>query len=84
MARFQANPDGSLTFSSQNYSRQSTKLNLGENLKFSGDRGLLLFGDRDRPPAKLTYRCVDRDNMTLRIPLATGQKSVAISLKRIN
>jgi hypothetical protein len=83
-ARFQVNPDSTLTFSSQNYQRLTTKLNLGANLKLSGDRLFMLFGDRDLPPLKSQYKCLDRDNITLRILLPTGQKSMPISLKRIN
>jgi hypothetical protein len=82
-ARFQVNSDSTLTFSSQNYQRLNAKLNLGANLKLTGDRLFLPFGDRDLPPAKLAYRCVDRDNITLKIPLLTGQKSISIALKRI-
>ncbi len=83
-AKFQVNSDSTLTFSSQNYQRLNAKLNLGANLKLTGDRLFLPFGDRDLPPAKLAYRCVDRDNITLKIPLLTGQKSISIALKRIN
>jgi hypothetical protein len=83
-ARFQVNPDSTLTFNNQNYQRLTTKVNLGSNLKLSGDRLFTLFGDRDLPPAKSQYKCVDRDNITLRISLPAGQKSISISLKRIN
>jgi hypothetical protein len=83
-ARFQSNPDSTLTFNSQGYQRLNNKLNLGANLKLSGDRLFIIFGDRDAPPAKLSYTCVDRDNLVIRIPTPTGQKFVPISLKRIN
>ena len=83
-ARFKVNSDSTLTFSSQNYQRLTTKVNLGEGLKLTGDRLFMLFGDRDLPPAKLAYKCLDRDSITLRIPLSTGQKSISIALKRIN
>ncbi len=83
-ARFQVNADSTLTFSSQNYQRLTTKVNLGNNLKLTGDRLFMLFGDRDLPPVKLPYKCLDRDNITLKIPLTTGQKLIPISLKRIN
>jgi hypothetical protein len=83
-ARFQVNPDSTLTFNSQNYQRLTTKLNLGESLKFTGDRLFPLFGDRDKPAIKSAYKCLDRDNITLKIPLPTGQKGIAILLKRIN
>ena len=83
-ARFQVNSDSTLTFSSQNYQRLSPKLNLGENLKLSGDRLFMLFGDRDLPPVKSQYKCVDRDNINLQIFLPGGKKSVAVLLKRIN
>jgi hypothetical protein len=83
-ARFQVNPDSTLTFSSQNYQRLTTKLNLGETLKLTGDRLFPLFGERDKPTIKSAYKCLDRDNITLKIPLLTGQKSISILLKRIN
>ncbi|WP_373543080.1 hypothetical protein [Chamaesiphon sp.] len=83
-ARFQVNADSTLTFSSQNYQRLTTKVNLGTNIKLTGDRLFMLFGNRDLPPVKLPYKCLDRDNLTLKIPLATGQKLIPISLKRIN
>jgi hypothetical protein len=82
--RFQLNPDSTLTFSSQNYQRLTPKLNLGDNLKLTGDRLFMLFGDRDLPPIKSQYKCLDRDNITLQIPLPGGQKSIPIVLKRIN
>ena len=68
-ARFQVNADSTLTFSSQNYQRLTTKVNLGNNVKLTGDRLFMLFGDRDLPPVKLPYKCLDRDNITLKIPL---------------
>ncbi len=83
-ARFQVNPDSTLTFNHQNYQRLTTKLNLGSSLKLTGDRLLMLFGDRDLPPIKLPYRCLDRENMILRVPLPTGQKLIPIALKRIS
>jgi hypothetical protein len=82
--RFKVNSDSTLTFSSQNYQRLSPKLNLGDSLKLSGDRLFMLFGDRDLPPFKSQYKCLDRDNITLQIPLPGGQKSIPIVLKRIN
>jgi hypothetical protein len=82
-ARFQVNADSTLTFNSQNYQRTTTKLNLGSGLKLTGDRLFMLFGDRDLPPVKLPYKCLDRDNIILRVPLPTGQKLIPISLKRI-
>ena len=83
-ARFQANSDNTLTFSSQNYQRLTTKVNLGNNLKLTGDRLFMPFGDRDLPQVKLPYKCLDRDNITLKILLPMGQKVMPISLKRIN
>jgi hypothetical protein len=91
-ARFQVNADSTLTFSSQNYRRLDSKLNLGSSLKLTGDRLLTIFGDnnpdrqtpKDAPPVKAQYKCVDRENITLQIPLPTGQKSITIALKRIN
>lgn len=82
-ARFQVNADSTLTFSSQSDRRMTTKLNLGASLKLTGDRLFLLFGDRDLPPVKLPYKCLDRDNLILRVPLPTGQKLIPISLKRV-
>ncbi len=91
-ARFQVNADSTLTFSSQNYRRLDSKLNLGSSLKLSGDKLLTIFGDnnpdrqtqKDPQPVKAQYKCLDRDNITLQIPLPTGQKSITIALKRIN
>ncbi len=86
-ARFQVNPDSTLTFSSQNERRLKTTLNLGDGLKLTGDRLFKLFGDEPvakAPLQKLPYRCVDRDNLTLRIPAPTGQKLIPIALKRVN
>jgi hypothetical protein len=83
-ARFQSNPDSTLTFNSQGYQRLTNKLNLGTNLKLTGEKLFIIFGDRDAPPAKLSYSCVDRDNLVIRVPTPTAQKFVPISLKRIN
>ncbi|WP_181243867.1 hypothetical protein, partial [Chamaesiphon polymorphus] len=83
-ARFQVNPDSTLTFNNQNYRRLTTRVNLGSNVKLSGERLFTIFGDRDLPPTKSQYKCLDRDNITLRIFLPTSQKSISISLKRIN
>ncbi len=88
-ARFQANADSTLTFNSQNYHRLATKLNLGSGFKLTGDRLLMLFGEerqgqRDLPPLKLPYRCLDRDNLILNIPLPATQKLIPIALKRIS
>ncbi len=83
-ARFQSNSDSSLTFNSQGYQRLTNKLNLGANLKLTGEKLFVIFGDRDAPPIKLPYSCIDRDNIILRIPTPIGQKLVPISLRRIN
>lgn len=83
-ARFQANKDGTLSFNSQNYNRLTTKLNLSASLKFTADRSFEIFGDRNLPQTKSAYTCLDRDTMMLRVTLPTGQKSIPISLKRIN
>lgn len=83
-AKFQPNSDGTLTFNSQDYRRLATRLNLGSSLKLSGDQLFMLFGDRDLPPVRLPYKCLDRDRMTLRVPLPTGQNLMPISLKRVN
>jgi hypothetical protein len=83
-ARFQSNPDSTLTFNSQGYQRLTNKFNLGANLKLTGEKLFIIFGDRDAPPAKLSYSCLDRDNLVIRIPTPTGQRFVPISLKRIN
>jgi hypothetical protein len=82
--RFKSNPDNTLTFNSQNYQRLTTKLNFGSGLKLTGDRLFTIFGDRDTPPVKLPYKCLDRDNVIIRMPTPTGQKLVPISLRRIN
>jgi hypothetical protein len=83
-ARFQVNSDSTLTFSSQNYQRLTNKLNLGSTLKLTGEKLFIPFGERDLPAAKSPYKCLDRDNITIRIPLPTGQKSITVLLKRIN
>jgi hypothetical protein len=83
-ARFKSNPDNTLTFNSQNYQRLTTKLNFGNGLKLTGDRLFTIFGDRDTPPVKLPYKCIDRDNVKIAVPTPTGQKLVTILLKRIN
>jgi hypothetical protein len=83
-SRFQANPDSTLTFSSQIDRRLTTNLNLGANLKLTGDKLFTFFGDRDLPPAKLPYKCLDRDNMMLKVPLPNGQKLIPISFKRVS
>ncbi len=83
-ARFQSNPDSTLTFNSQGYQRLTNKLNLGTNLKLTGEKLFIIFGDRDAPPIKLSYSCLDRDNLVIRIPTPTGQRFVPISLRRIN
>jgi hypothetical protein len=82
-AKFQTNPDDTITFNSQDYRRLTTKLNLGSSLQLTGDRLFTFFGDKDIQPSKLPYSCLDRDNMILKVPLPTGQKLVPISLKRI-
>jgi hypothetical protein len=83
-ARFKENPDSTLTFSSQNYQRLSSKLNLGEGLELNGDRLFTIFGDRLSPTMTLPYKCIDVDNIVLKIPLPFGKQLVPISLKRIN
>jgi hypothetical protein len=83
-ARFRENPDSTLTFSSQNYQRLSSKLNLGEGMELNGDRLFTIFGDRLSPTMTLPYKCIDADNIVLKIPLPFGKQLVPISLKRIN
>jgi hypothetical protein len=83
-ARFKENPDSTLTFSSQNYQRLSSKLNLGEGMELNGDRLFTIFGDRLSPTMTLPYKCIDADNIVLKIPLPFGKQLVPISLKRIN
>jgi hypothetical protein len=83
-AKFQVNPDGTLTFGSQNDRRLTTKLNLGTSLRLTGDKLFTFFGDRDLPPVKLPYTCLDRDNMTLKVPVQANQKLIPISFKRVN
>ncbi len=82
-AKFQINPDDTVTFNSQDYRRLTTKLNLGSSLQLTGERLFTFFGDREIQPSKLPYSCLDRDNMILKVPLPTGQKLIPISLKRI-
>jgi hypothetical protein len=83
-ARFKENPDSTLTFSSQNYQRLSSKLSLGEGMELNGDRLFTIFGDRLSPTMTLPYKCVDTDNIVLKVPLPFGKQLVPISLKRIN
>ncbi len=83
-ARFQNNPDSTLTFNSQSYHRLAHKLNLGTSLKFSGDRLFPIFGDRDAPPVKLPYKCLDRDTIMLRVASPMSQQLIPILLKRVN
>jgi hypothetical protein len=83
-ARFKENSDSTLTFSSQNYQRLSSKLNLGEGMELNGDRLFTIFGDRLSPTMTLPYNCVDTDNIVLKVPLPFGKQLVPISLKRIN
>jgi hypothetical protein len=83
-ARFQANPDNSLTFHSQNYRRLTSKVNLGQGIELEGNRLFTVFGDRNSPQIPVTYNCVDRDNLILNLPLPVGKKLIPIALKRIN
>jgi hypothetical protein len=83
-ARFKENPDSTLTFSSQNYQRLSSKLNLGEGMELNGDRLFTIFGDRLSPTMTLPYQCVDADNIVLKVPLPFGKQLVPIVLRRIN
>jgi hypothetical protein len=48
-ARFQSNPDSTLTFNSQGYQRLTNRLNLGANIKLTGEKLFIIFGDRDAP-----------------------------------
>lgn len=83
-ARFEANSDRSLTFNSQNYRRLSSKLNLGQGMELNGDRLFTVFGDRNSPQVPVPYKCVDRDNLILNVPLPVGKKLIPIALKRIS
>ncbi len=83
-ARFQDNNDRSLTFSSPNYRRMGSKLHLGEGLSLESDRLFTIFGNRDKPPAKLPYQCKDGDRLILKIPMPTGNKFIPIGLKRVS
>ena len=92
-AKFQSDYyDGSLTFSSQDYRRLTTKINFGDGWKLTGEKLFTFFGDGatesqsqgDLRSAKLPYKCLDRDNMTMRVPLANGQKLIPIAFKRVN
>ena len=82
-ARFQESPNNSLTFNSQNYQRQTTKLSLGYGLDLSGDRLFPVFGDRLSSQV-LSYKCVDNDTLIINLPLPVGKQSIPITLKRIN
>ena len=82
-ARFQESPNNSLTFSSQKYQRQTTKLSLGYGLDLSGDRLFPVFGDRLSSQV-LSYKCVDNDTLIINLPLPVGKQSIPITLKRIN
>ena len=83
-ARFKENPDSTLTFNSQNYQRLSSKLNLGSGMELNGERLFTVFGDKQSPTMTLPYKCVDADNIVLKLPLPFGKQLVPISLKRIN
>jgi hypothetical protein len=83
-ARFQTNQDGTLKFNSQDYRRLTSKLNLGENLKLTGDRLFTFFGDRDLPTANSSYKCLDRDNLMMKVPLPNSEKLIPISFKRVS
>jgi hypothetical protein len=83
-ARFKENPDSTLTFNSQNYQRLSSKLNLGSGMELNGERLFTVFGDKQSPTMTLPYKCVDSDNLVLKLPLPFGKQLVPISLKRIN
>jgi hypothetical protein len=83
-AKFQTNQDGTLKFSSQDYRRLTSKLNLGDSLKLTGDRLFTFFGDRDLPTVNSLYKCLDRDNMMMKIPLPNGEKLIPISFKRVS
>jgi hypothetical protein len=83
-ARFQTKQDGSIAFSSQDYRRLTSKLNLGESLKLTGDRLFTFFGDKDLPTVNSAYKCLGRDNLMLKIPLPNSEKLIPISFKRVN
>jgi hypothetical protein len=82
-AKFQIDRDGSLIFNNQDYRRLTTRLNLGANLKLTGDRLFTFFGDSNSAAVNLSHKCVDRDNMMIKVPSPTGQKLIPIALKRI-
>jgi hypothetical protein len=83
-ARFQSNQDGKITFNSQDYRRLTSKLNLGDSLKLTGDRLFTFFGDKDVPTVNSSYKCLDRDNLTIKVPLPNSEKLIPISFKRVN
>ena len=83
-AKFQSNQDGKITFNSQDYRRLTSKLNLGDNLKLTGNQLFTFFGDQDLPTVNSSYKCIGRDNMTMKIPLPNSEKLVPISFKRVN
>jgi hypothetical protein len=82
-AKFQLNQDGTIAFNSQDYHRLTARLNLSDSLKLTGDRLFTFFGDRDLPAVDSSYKCLDRDNMMIKVPSPTGQKLIPIALKRI-
>jgi hypothetical protein len=83
-AKFQLNQDGTIAFNSQDYRRLTARLNLTDSLKLTGDRLFTFFGDRDLPAINSSYKCLDRDNMTLKVPAPNGQKLISVSLRRVN
>jgi hypothetical protein len=83
-ARFRPNQDGTMTFNSQDYRKLISKLNLGDSLKLTGDRLFTFFGDKDLPTVNSAYKCLDRDNMMMKIPLPNSEKLIPISFKRVN
>jgi hypothetical protein len=84
LARFQTNQTGTITFNSQDYRRLTAKLNLGDSLKLTGDRLFTFFGDQNLPTVNSSYKCLDRDNLIIKIPLPSGDKLIPISFKRVS
>ncbi len=83
-ARFQTKQDGTIAFSSQDYRRLTSKLNLGDSLKLTGDRLFTFFGDKDLPTVNSAYKCLGRNNLIIKTPLPNSEKLIPISFKRVS
>jgi hypothetical protein len=83
-AKFQIDRDGSLMFKDQDYRRLTARLSLGANLKLTGDRLFPFFGDSNSAVLNSSHKCLDRDNLILKVPSPNGKKLISISLRRVN